>query len=279
MKKLLNITLVFMLVFCGSFVAFSGVSEVQAVAAEETVYASSDITTYGGAPMQTIEERIDYSYKVEEEYYNPYEMPQYLSSYTCGITAGGALIGHFDRMYEELIPNHTGMTFMGKYFYGTQGAAVNAMYDSLYTAMGATSAGVTIDGYKSGLKSYVASRGRTATTFRSMIGTDTLNLTASKTALKDGKLLSVFVDGYNVIDFGQFRTFDKYDEIEASVFSGAHVMIAYGYLVVKYYNDSDVCFRTDKYLYVASGLSGVTLGLICMSRNTKLDDCYITNIY
>jgi len=83
-----------------------------AVSSEESVYAE------GGTPIYTVNETITYHYKVEDEEFFPEKIPGYLSSYTCGITAGGNIVGYYDRDYEDLIPNHTGRYLLGKWLWG-----------------------------------------------------------------------------------------------------------------------------------------------------------------
>ena len=142
MKRVFCFLFAFVLLTCGTTFNFG-----QALAGadcEESVYAR------GGILLYTVTETITYNYTVEDEYMIPVKMPGYLSSYTCGITAGGNIIGYYDKAYEDLIPNHTGRYLLGKWLWGTHGTEVNNMFSSLYTLTGATSAGVTIAGYKSG---------------------------------------------------------------------------------------------------------------------------------
>ena len=208
---------------------------------------------------------------------NPYELPQYISSYTCGISAGGEIFGFYDRLYEELIPNHQGIIFRGKYLYGTQGSAVSKMYDELYVMMNATSDGVTIPGFISGVKAYASSKGRTAS-LDSAMKNNKLDSTQYKSAFKSDKLLSLFVDGFNIIVPGDIEEYDTYDYVTIYRNAGAHVMIAYGYKEISYFNEQNQCFRTDSYLYVNSGLSQPAFGLVRLNSHCTVDDGYITEV-
>lgn len=241
------------------------------------IYAETDITPYGGTPLDVIEEQIDYSHKVVDKYYNPYELPHYLSSYTCGISAGGEIIGFYDRIYDELIPNHTGRIFLGKYLYAPQDDEVNKMYDILNTLMNATSEGVTINNFINGVKSYVNSKGRSAS-FKSAIKNNSLDFNTYKQAILSNKLISIFADGFNIIQTFDFEEHDHYDYLTIYRNNGAHIMVAYGYYDVKYYDTQNRCFRHDNYLYVSTGVSIPALALLRINQYCTVDDAYITEI-
>lgn len=245
------------------------------------IYASNnpDVSFKGGTNIETIEETINYAYKIEDEYFNPYKVPGYLSQYTCGISAGGVAIGYYDKTYDELIPNHTGKIFLGKYLWAPQGTAVDSMYDNLYTKMNATSEGVTIDGYLGGVSSYVSSRGRSVLFTKSMASIGQLNSSQYKTALQNDKLLSIFIDGFSIIDYDLLRTYDGYDVITTDISRGAHIMVAFGYLDISYYNSSNQCFRKDSYIHVNTGFSTPALALVKLNQHCVIDDCYVTEIY
>lgn len=281
MKRFINLFLVFTFVFCwivGTATPFFKDAE----AAENNRYASSlnesIVVARGGTLVNTIEEKIEYAFKIEDKYFNEYELPAYVSKYSCGINAGGNVIGYYDRVYDELIPNHTGKIIWGKYFYASHDAEIEKMFDSLYSAMGATSEGVTLDGYLTGLKSYSSSKGRTAS-FTSAMYASALNSSVYKPAISSGKLLSVFLNGFSIIDFGNFRTYANYDTVKTYVHYGLHIMIAYGYYDVSYYNSEGQCFRKDCYLYVSTGYPTPSLSLLKINQYCYINDCYISEIY
>lgn len=275
MKKIFSFIFAITILF-STWAFFIQHSASNVYASVEKIY-SDKLYERGGTPSYVDDVRIDYAYKIEEEYVNPYGIPGYLSRYTCGVSAGGVAIGFYDRLYEELIPNHAGSTIWGKYFYGSHDAEVEIMYDSLYTKMNATSAGVTLNGYTNGVKSYTSSKGR-ITTFTSVMNGTQINASQYKTAIINGKLLTVFMDGFSIIDFGSFSTYNGYDKIYTYVNIGCHVMVAYGFLDVSYYNSSNQCFRKDTYLYVSSGYSIPMQCLVKLNQYCIIDECYITDV-
>ena len=269
MKRFFCFVLMLTVLFCGTASGFVGFAQ-SGQASADTVYAR------GETPIAIVSERIDYAYKVETEYINPFSVPGYVSNYTCGITAGGVIVGHYDRIYEELIPNHNGRVLLGRWFYGTQGAEVNAMFSSLYTMMSATPQGVTMTGYLNGVTSYVASRGRNMT-FTSVM-TPTINTAQYRTALESGQLLSVFLDGFAIVSLSDLNTYASHDTVRFQISDGAHIMAAYGYLEIKYFNSSNVNFRTDTYLHIKTGFTMPTHALVSLNRFCTVDDIFISHI-
>ena len=277
-SMLLSIWFVLALV-CISGYAYAAVMPMSAAAREERVYAA-DIMPMGGEMHETITERIDYTYRDASDYYaNPYRVPAYFASglnNSCAITAGGAIIGHFDRLYEELIPNHTGIIFMGQYVYGGQDEAVNAMHRELYTRMGTEAGGTSVEGYVSGMKSYVSARNRTASVTKAF--GSSLDMSACIEALESGKLLTLFLNGFAIVSFGGLEEYDGYDEVMNITVRGRHTVTAYGYKIIKYYNSANRLIQEDSYLYVHTGFTSAGLGYIRLSKYATIEDAYIIDI-
>ncbi len=279
MKKSLSLVFSFVLFLCCCFCVIN----VPIVADAHTVenrYAGTAVP-YGGLIQSYEEETVYYARKDEtDKYINYYNLPVYMASgieNACAITAGGAIIGHFDRVYEELIPNHNGSIFMGQFVYGSQGAGVNAMHQELYRRMGSTSEGTTIPGYISGMTSYVKSKGRNIE-ISSIYSNSSLNRSAYMQALKADKLLTVFMDGFSIVGFGSLTTYDGYDTINSTVVKGLHTVAVYGYKNIRYYDASNRLIQEDNYLYVHTGFSTATLAMIRLNKYITIEDGYIINI-
>lgn len=275
MKKSCSLVLsVAMLVGCFSMGA-TGVAT--ADAESENRYAAVN----GGVIHETVYDTVYYARRdITETYINPYKLPEYFAdniANSCAITAGGDIIGNFDRTYEELIPNHTTFFFMGQYSYGSHDDAVDAMHRELYQRMGSTSAGTTVAGYKTGMTSYVQSKGRNIE-ITSIYNNSSLNESAYRSALESGKLLTVFLDGFAIVGLAGVHTYDGYDKIGNTVVTGLHTVAAYGYVNVKYYDASDNLIQEDKYIYVNTGFASAGLGMIRLNKYTSVDDGYAINI-
>lgn len=278
MKKSLSLIFSFVLFLCCCFCIIN--TPIIANAADENRFGVA--VPYGGMIQGYVEEDVYYSRKDEiERYVNPYNLPVYLAceiDNACAITAGGAIIGHFDRIYEELIPNHDGKSFMGQFVYCSQDDAVDEMHRELYKRMGSTSEGTTVAGYKNGMTSYVESKGRSIE-ISSIFSKSSLNKSAYMSALEAGKLLTVFMDGFSIVSFaGGIKSNDGYDTIYSTVVKGLHTVAAYGYKCVKYYDVSDKLIQEDNYLYVHTGFSSATLSMIRLNKNITIKDGYIINI-
>jgi hypothetical protein len=238
---------------------------------EEKIYAR-------GANLISINnETINYAYRTTTLYIIPNEMTTFLSSYSCGITAGGNLINYYNRQFPQLIPGHSsGRIFLGNWVWYGQNNIIRDMYDDLYVRMNGTPLGVTNAGYRAGLTSYAASKGRTMTYQSSMTGSNLNN--TYKTALLDNKIVSIFVDGYNIISPGSFTTSQGADVLQIWIYGGAHIMVAYGFYEVKYFNSSNINFRTDNYLLVGTGFSQPGRGFLRLNQNVTIDDCFVSHI-
>lgn len=277
MKKTLSLVLSFvMLVCCCLCIGVASVTVVRA----DTHYGVDAPVTYGGIIQDYVTDTVYYSRREIESYVNPLELPGYIAcdmENACCITAGGAIIGHYDRIYEELIPNHTVRMFMGLPTYGVQDEEVIAMHKDLYKRMGATSAGVTVAGYKSGMTSYVQSKGRNIS-ISSIYSKSALNKSAYMSALEAGKLLTVFMDGFSIVSGIEIKKYDGYDTVSNTIVKGAHAVAAYGYRNFKYYDASDNLIYEDNYLLVHTGFSSEVLAMIHLNKYTTVDDGYIISI-
>ena len=269
----------------GALISLGGMPQAGQTAAQspfvETIY-SSYIEPFGGSLPGTtlVTERIYYHRRVVNNFQISDGLPSYLSRYSCGITAGGVAVSYFNRSFPELIPNHTaGRYLLGRWLWGAQGAGVNSMFSSLFSMMGATSQGVTMDGYLNGMRTYAASRGRTATFTSVRSGNNRLNAAQYQAAFRQGRLLSVFMSGFGVTPLHYFHTGNGYDVVRSYVDTTSHIMIAFGYRHVYYYNAANQRTRSDVYLYVHTGFSSPITALLPLYRFGNVDNAFITHIF
>lgn len=251
------------------------------IASAENESRYSAAVPYGGIIQDYVSEIVYYSRKdTSEKFVNQYELPHYYArnmDNCCAITAGGVIMANFDRTYEELIPNHTTFEFLGQVVYSEQDAAVDSMFQELYQRMGTTSAGTTVEGYKKGMTSYVQSKGRSIE-ITSIYKNSSLNESAYIAALKAGKLLTIFMDGFCIVGLAGINTNDGYDKISGTVVTGLHIVAAYGYRIVRYYDASNKLIQEDKYLYVNTGFGSAGLAMIRLNKYITVDDGYAINI-
>ena len=279
MKKSLSLFLTLTLFFSCSL-CLVNLSAPAAFAESEKLYSES-IVPYGGIIDREVTDTVYYSRKDESEtYVNPAKLPEYIAydmENACAVTAGGAIIGHYDRLYEELIPDHTTFEFLGQWVYGSQDEAVDEMHRELYRRMSTTENGTSVEGYKSGMNSYVRGKGRNIV-ITGVYGNSKLTKPAYMNALQSGKLLTVFLDGFALISNSSIETHNGYDVICNTLVTGAHVVAAYGYKNIKYYDSNGNLIQQDDYLYVHSGFSTAGLSMIRLTKYITVDDAYIIAI-
>jgi uncharacterized protein YvpB len=125
------------------------------------------------------------------------------------------------------------------------------------------------------MSSVVSQRGKVFSSY-SVKGSGGAVLSSSfKSALSSGRLMVVFMTGYNESNLSGLQTYMGYDTYRAMTFSGTHAMAVYGYREYSYYDDYSDLIRTDTYLYVFSGDS---IGLTRINTHGTLDDAYVSYI-
>ncbi|MDE6201033.1 MAG: hypothetical protein K2M47_04050 [Clostridiales bacterium] len=171
----------------------------------------------------------------------------------CGAVAGATIVGFYDKYYANLIPDWDSYYSSGTYRI-QNGTYVQTLLFDLYDRMqtNVVAPGVSESEFKNGLKSYVVDHGYSLE-YTSLGTGNNFNYSAFKSAVKNNEPTVLFVQPSNlyICAFGENE-----DYIYTSSISGNHIMVAYGYYEVKYTLSNGT--RTDKYLQVATGLSGTT---------------------
>ena len=269
MKKLMYFTLVLiMLSSIAMFGAWSPLpqttetryvdSQFISTIASETVYFTSrdkveEARTNGGAP----------TFQTTEGIYN-----------ACGAIAGAEIVAFYDKYYPNLILGWDSYyPATGKYR-GQSTTYIDPMMRELYTLMKTNvgGEGTTENNFKSGLQTYFTNHGYSAS-FSSVKSGSTLNYSACKTAIDSNKVIVLFITPGSVYQISEEAT---YDVIGSYSIGGNHIMIAYGYLQIKYYNSTGL-FRTDTYLEVATG-SDVPTKAYYKIGSSNLEAAYVINV-
>jgi len=272
-KRVGSVVLTLMLAF-----AFLGMP---LTAAPGNVQASSDTEKYQDQDLVSIggiAERIDYTTEViDTKLISPATPSTYYSGLSCGITAGGITVAYNDIWLPNLIPGFTPASLSwGIWMWYTTTPAVTTMYNTLYVLMGANSAGVTVAGYKDGLASYTDIHGYNITYTDVRAGNNSLT-SGFKTAINNGKLVSLFFNTFNITGSSGVTHSAGYDEVALTLYGAPHVMVAYGYMEIQYKNAQGNVFRTDFYAAVQTGFqsnSWVRINDYC-----TLDAAWVTDIH
>ena len=238
-----------LVILCSFFSLFTATSSKEA-----RYSAYGEPITYAFKETETI------SYtKKEENYFETvkgapqyYQTSQYQNS--CGAVAGAMIVGFYDKYYPDLIPNYTPTFSNGAYKLGDSVYIPN-LIGQLYTLMriNEEGAGVSETDCLNGLRTYVQNKGR-ALTYINLYGDEGINVNSFQIAVDNNRPSLIFCNKFSVYSIYYSSNADK---IEILTYEGAHVLVAYGYYEVNYYSASGL-FRTDKYLAVQTGLSGIT---------------------
>ncbi len=229
------------------------------------VVSYSDDILYSAVSTQNAEtETIYYSKKDTTTYQINSTFPDYYNTNssltnTCANVAGTNIVGFYDRYYDDLIPNYTtGIQRGNNYTYypmslnkDKKQAVINMLYTFMKT--NTKNDGTTQDDFQNGLKEYVQSQGRNIS-FISVMTNGNFSLAKYETELRKGNPVALFLSGYNFValaDSGSQVTITK------NVYEGNHIVVAYGYQKVNYYNANNNLVKSNTYIYVSSGINTV----------------------
>ena len=269
MKKLMYLVLVLVLLTSISmFGAWAPIVEeeeiryadapiVSTAAATQIYYTSRDIVeereTAGGAPL-----------------YN------YTAGYSnaCGPIAGTAIVAFYDKYYPNLIPDWDSYyPATGKYRPQVT-TYTNPVLSELYSLMqtNVKGDGVSESEFKTGLQTYINNHGYSAS-YTSVISGNSLNYSACKAAIDSNKVIVLFITPGVVYDFAEYSDHDTFTE---NSIAGNHIMYAYGYIQINYYNNTGL-FRTETFLEVSVGRAATTVAYFRVN-SSNLQAAYIVNV-
>lgn len=267
MKKLLYFTLI-LIIFASiwMFGAWSPVTQIET----ETRYADAPIIS------SVATETVYFTSRDNVEMHDtdggaPVFIGAGLSN-ACGAVAGAEIVAYYDKYYPNLIPGWDSYyPATGKYR-SQSTTYVDPMMKELYTLMQTNVGGdgVTEANFKSGLQTYFTNHGYSAS-YTSVKSGSSLNYSACKTAIDSNKVIVLFTTPGNVYDIVQTS---DHDTIGSFTISGNHIMIAYGYLQIKYYSGTTL-FRTDTYLKVATGRSAPDIAFYKLGTNNIEAACIV----
>lgn len=176
---------------------------------------------------------------------------------SCGAVAGSIIIGFYDKYYSNLIVNWDSFFPNGKYR-GQDAVFIPSLMKELYTLMrtNVDDVGVSQSDFLNGLRKYIDGKGY-AIDYRSIATKSALDYAACKEVIDSNNLIVIFSRPGDVYTIGINA---GYDDVTAINISDYHIMVAYGYQEINYYNTNGL-FRTDVYLNVVTGRPGVTSAL------------------
>lgn len=246
-----------------------------------SAYASVAETRYADAPILSTydSEIIDYtSREITEENYTFGECPMFTGTSdltnACGAVAGAEIVAFYDRYFPDLIPDWTPYYMSNNNYRMQDDVVIPAIIRELYTLMrtNVDDVGVSKSDFLSGLTSYFTGKGRQIS-YQSVKSGNSINYQQCKNAIDNNKVIALLVAPTTVYTLLENS---NRDALYKNNIAGSHIMLAYGYLQIKYYNNG-VLFRTDTYLCVSVGKTSVSMGYYKVDSTTT-DYAYIINV-
>ena len=192
----------------------------------------------------------------------------------CGAVAGSEIVAFYDKYYPELIPGWDSYyTSNGKYRIQNS-TYITPVMEELYTLMNTNvnGSGTTESEFKSGLQTFFSNRNYSLS-YQNVKSGSSMNFNACKAAVDANKVMVLFItpgDVYNISEESD------HDNLNAYTISGNHIMIAFGYLEIKYYNASG-WFLTERFVKVATGHPYTTTGYYRIN-SSNLEAAYVVNV-
>ncbi|MDE5977573.1 MAG: hypothetical protein K2G70_03795 [Turicibacter sp.] len=237
-----------------------------------------------GAPnVET--ENFSYSRKETTSYMINSSFPNYFNTNlsltnACANVAGANVVAYYDRYYDELIPNcsvgvnrSTGYTYFAMTVNKDKKQSV---IDSFYKSMKTNTKnnGTTQEDFENGLKEYVQSQGRNLS-YISVMSNGEFSFNNFDIELHNGRPVVLFLSGYN---FASLVDLGNQVRITTSVYAGNHIIVAYGYQKVDYYNSDNVLIKSNTYMYVSTGIENIN-GYYLLNNGGKMISAEAVAIY
>ena len=234
--------------------------------------------TYAGQGAVWQEDRVitfdqlvsDVSYQSSSRIPNYFDQQNRLTA--CGPVAGGIVVGFYDILYEDLIPNHIpGIIVNGNYSFIPirTNDAVQAVINELYTKMKTDQgqSGTTKNNCLNGLEEYFDDHGLDFTTEGLMSGSSP-NYSKLRTHVQSKNVALAFLSGYQFITTLNIES----DQItfEANVTNATHIVALYGYREIVLIEDG--VQKTEYFLMVASGITDYITCYIRVNDHLQIDD-------
>ena len=198
----------------------------------------------------------------------------------CAAVTGSNICGYYDRWATNLLPDYTPGGIIGSayvYFPQMNRSAIQNCINDLYVAMriNVDAPGTSMVDCKNGLASYALSKGYN-TTYNSILqGSKSVNLTQLKQAIDSKKIGLIFCRQYNMVySIGQNDGYVEYEKFTNDI---GHIMAVYGYKTLAYYRDGAV-FRTDTFLYVATGYDTMGTAFVKLNDYIDMEDALVVDI-
>lgn len=223
----------------------------------------------GGNDFVATSEALTYARKeTTNEYSIKGNVPNYnvhAEASNCANVAGAEVIGYYDRLCENLVPNYKTYIQMGAMLvYRTSSAEISQVIIKLKDYMN-TDAGTTFNGFHRGMKTYVEEHSYSYRT--EDLGA--LDFDKYKAAVEANKPVALFLSDYAFYIGAEKKS--NGETIKSEYCDVAHVVIGCGYKIDTYYDSNGQILFTRRYLKVASGFDLYGVTYLCLDFKTTID--------
>ncbi len=237
-----------------------------------------DLSYLDGTSNGYTTEEIKYATKKETSFFAHPTFPDYYNtnssiSNTCANSAGANVLGYYNRYYSDLIPgNNVGAIRGDMYYYFPMAASTSikqGVINTLYTLMGTNTPapGTTQAQFKSGMASYVKGKNKTIT-YTNVMSNSKFSVDKAKASFDKGEPIILYLSGYNLTDYQDVNSVYKLYKYD---FTANHMMVAYGYSKIEYYDSSSKLVKTIEYLHIAACKSETGFVYLLNGYGTMVD--------
>ena len=236
---------------------------------------------YADAPVvsKLASETVNFYSRTVDKYYTPGGFPIFNQpgdmTNGCGAVAGAGIISYYDKYYPDMIPNwNSYYPASGVYRLQDSEHIVPIMWE-LYDLMrtNVDDVGVSEQEFISGLKTFINNQGYSVN-MQNVVSGSNFDYATCKNAIDNNKVVALLAHAGDIYSMAEMST---YDIIASTTIAGSHIMVAYGYHNIKYYDKSGNLFRNDIYLDVATGFDASQTALYKINPH-NLSAAYIVNI-
>lgn len=193
---------------------------------------------------------------------------------SCAPMAATIVIGYYDSLYENLVPNASvGMWYNGQYYYSAMSSQVREIKEYIYTLMGTNTEapGTSISQFTAGFTSYVNQQGYNI----AFTSCGTINFETYQTYIELQQPIVIFLNSYSYYTGGiQADDGTKLSLVRKSSTNG-HVAVCSGYQTYTFTKNGNTW--TNKYLVCSFGDG--SYGLMDVTDLSCVDATFAVNIY
>lgn len=192
----------------------------------------------------------------------------------CTAVAAANVIGYYDRLIPDLIPDYAASISIGStYAYKSQNSTIVSLMTTMYTFIGVdATTGATVSKFKYGLRGYCASTG-TNVTFAGVMSGSTLDYGAAAQIFLAEKPVVLFVQGFQ---FATINSEENADTYKTYIGNGSHAVVAFELREIVY-TLANGSTTTNRLVKIATGYRDVAKAYLNLS-STAIFDAFVVNI-